>query len=485
MAFTKSVGKVSVYSKIMGILTSAINSVIGIVGSGGSYRSDTLAYQTRVVADGGTVKDMAYTDSIFALMDTQGIYSQGKVWASPSMGVKLSGSNVVKMYNLFSTSDAIGDAAHYPQWTNTQIVWNKKPSIITRQHGLTIPALTLPMYVDCFISQDKRDSSVDASYFYHGNWDPQTADGLSLQDGSDVEAGRSGGMQSAYIATQSAPNVNTKRIVTLRYGSGGFDMWYGPLQNALYNLTGTVRSNTNLTDVLTISDYDSASPYSMVDTVIFTPLAATPYAAVRNFLVNTYEGTRIIFHGASLVNGEGTATGHGSTGYFQDLVDANTSYPKGVTCYNIYAGGGATLLQMTSDALVNVDPLYRSGDVVVVIDGADDSSALSGLSDTEVYNEYLAYCLARKAAGFKVVACTRIAINPTSFPAQLASILNINSMIRAGFPSNGITVCDLYADTRLQDSTDGSYFYNDGVHPNDGGAQVIAGLLNTSILSII
>jgi len=484
MAFTNKILNLSTYTKIAGLNASAITKVMGITSSGGSYRSDTLAYQTRVVADGGVVKDMAYTDACFTLMAAQGIYAQCLVWLSPSAGVKLSGSNVVKMYNLIGSADAVGNASYYPQWSNTQIVWNKKPSLITRQKGLTIPALTLPMYADHFISQDVRNKATDAGYYYHGNWDPLTADGFSLQDDSDIECGRSGGAQTCNITGKQNPTVDTKRIVTIRYGSGGIEAWWGNQQNALYNQSGTLRSNTNLTDILTIADYDSAAPYSMVDTAIFTPLASTPYAAVRNYLVNTYEGTRIIFHGASFIQGQGTTNGHGTTGYCQEAIDANSSFPKGVTCYNVMEGAGATLAALTSSAPTDVDPLYISGDVLVVIDGPDDTSCF-GATDTDTYNQYLAYCLARKAVGYKVVACTRIAINPSTYPTQLASILNINSMIRAGFPGQGITVCDLYNDTRLQDSTNTTYFDSDGIHPADGGAQVMGTMIYNSILSII
>lgn len=70
-----------------------------------TYEAETLAYQSMVEADGGTVIDIDYVDSIYKLLKARSIYDKLKVWVSANAGVKTLSGKVAKMYSL----DPIGN----------------------------------------------------------------------------------------------------------------------------------------------------------------------------------------------------------------------------------------------------------------------------------------------------------------------------------------------------------------------------------------
>src|SRR5690606_1509558 len=53
-----------------------------------AYEDETLAFQTRVLADGGTVGDLDFVDAVFALAKTDGWYSRLRLFTGEEVGYK-------------------------------------------------------------------------------------------------------------------------------------------------------------------------------------------------------------------------------------------------------------------------------------------------------------------------------------------------------------------------------------------------------------
>ena len=87
--------------------TLSIEGVEASIVEAAAYRSDTLAYQTRVEADGGEVVDLNYVDAWYQALDDQGMSSVTGFLGGPNLGVKKSGGIVETLYNLI---DATNDA---------------------------------------------------------------------------------------------------------------------------------------------------------------------------------------------------------------------------------------------------------------------------------------------------------------------------------------------------------------------------------------
>lgn len=67
-------------------------------------------YEARVLADGGTVTDPAATLDAITKAISNNYFSKTLVAVSPSFGIKLSGSNIIKFYNLRGINDIVPDA---------------------------------------------------------------------------------------------------------------------------------------------------------------------------------------------------------------------------------------------------------------------------------------------------------------------------------------------------------------------------------------
>lgn len=70
---------------------------------GGGYSAATLAYKTRVEADGGTVADLDYVEALYAMFSSQSLSPE--VWVSPLAGYKLNLSYCLKLYDLSSNDN--------------------------------------------------------------------------------------------------------------------------------------------------------------------------------------------------------------------------------------------------------------------------------------------------------------------------------------------------------------------------------------------
>ena len=182
---------------------------------------------------------------------------------------------------------------------------------------------------------------------------------------------------------------------------------------------------------------------------------------------------QIVFDGNSLTQGTGATAGF--------------SYPD--QCFPILKGfryggnfgvSGQTTAQMSSDAVAQIDSLYNSGlySNILVAWEIRNSRVVGGRTMAEAYSDYVSYCQARQAAGWKVMALTVLPCNggdePPGFEAERVAI---NAQIVSDWPTFADELCDVAADTRLDDYTDATYFNADEVHLTDAGYGVVAELV--------
>lgn len=133
-----------------------------------------------------------------------------------------------------------------------------------------------------------------------------------------------------------------------------------------------------------------------------------------------------------------------------------------------WAISGQTVATMLANAPTNIDPLLKDGHNVIVIWGGVNDSARTAQA---IYDDLIAYCAARKAAGWhKVVLCTEIDAVVAGWTAKYQAL---NALIAA---NHGLAdqVADLGADSRLQNNADTTYFLGDGVHLTAAGYAVVA-----------
>jgi hypothetical protein len=189
----------------------------------------------------------------------------------------------------------------------------------------------------------------------------------------------------------------------------------------------------------------------------------------------------LIFEGDSLtaLNPNVNITNDG--GYAIRLV---ASSGAGISSSNLAAGGSTVAIMSARSAAV--DALYnaaRPWQVLFVWIGINDLNA--GRTAADVYTDYVAYCQARRAVGFKVVAFT---LEPTNqFPATEAKRQTLATSVRAGWTTFADALVDIAADATigpLAAASDLTLSY-DGLHLTGKGQGYVLALAQTALRGIV
>ncbi|CAK0749670.1 hypothetical protein CCP3SC15_1610013 [Gammaproteobacteria bacterium] len=168
-----------------------------------------------------------------------------------------------------------------------------------------------------------------------------------------------------------------------------------------------------------------------------------------------------------------------------------TSYPSqavptiDVTAKNLawvnFGLASANFVDMNTSALTHIDPQRVGNDTVVVFCGITDANG--GATAAQIHDRMRAYCLARRAAGFRVIACTEIdsqvaASNAVNWHTSLWAATN--AAIKADWTTWSDKQVDLGALPHLQDATDATYFNADKIHLTATGCGVVAAAVATA-----
>lgn len=141
----------------------------------------------------------------------------------------------------------------------------------------------------------------------------------------------------------------------------------------------------------------------------------------------------------------------------------------------------------------NVDPLYsptRARNIVVLwgnLDNAPRTYARGAVPIERIYDNFVTFCTARKAVGWKTVTLTTFRQrNNYAFDA-FESGLALNAKMRATWREFCDALVDVMADPKIgadgaQDNT--QYFRPDGMHMTGDGYAVVAAMVKTAILTL-
>jgi hypothetical protein len=139
---------------------------------------------------------------------------------------------------------------------------------------------------------------------------------------------------------------------------------------------------------------------------------------------------------------------------------------------------------MLSDAVSQVDALFDSSktNVCFAMIGSNDWHLDSTPVGT-AWQNYSNYLWGRKAAGFRVVACTMPPVGQSP-PATAGFNTNFNNFVRAHWATVAHTLCDLAAEPRFANYADTTY-YADNFHFNDTGIRIYAEYVRVGIIRAV
>lgn len=187
----------------------------------------------------------------------------------------------------------------------------------------------------------------------------------------------------------------------------------------------------------------------------------------------------VIFDGDSTVAGYGIATQAGAMPQ-QFEASCGTAYHV----VNMGVSGLRVTTMLTSDAALidsQLSTTLFAKNIVVFQAGTND------LYDTitDVYTNIVAWCQARRAAGWKVVVSTILPRKDAGLRADFeADRQTVNTSIRTNWPTFADALSDLGDDAAIgqADSPDDTTYYQaDKLHPKQAGAAVIAALHKVAV----
>jgi acyl-CoA thioesterase I len=141
-----------------------------------------------------------------------------------------------------------------------------------------------------------------------------------------------------------------------------------------------------------------------------------------------------------------------------------------------YGVGG----EVTSDGLPRLRAIVRSihPSTVFILEGIND--LWGGRSTADVVGNLSAMARSVQASGAHAIFITVLPVDRPVFPDVQAKVRALNAAIRAMAKQQGVVVADAAARFRNHRPLSGLFRHadgrEDGVHPNDAGYQVLAGL---------
>lgn len=161
------------------------------------------------------------------------------------------------------------------------------------------------------------------------------------------------------------------------------------------------------------------------------------------------------------------------------------------TTYSIdsFGVGGQTTVGMTADAVTQIDPYiafgaYAARGALIAWEGTNDI-AVDDADLATMQSRWSTYFAARAAAGWntngnKLIAMTIIA-RGTFSGAQATRAADFNTWLRANYSTYATHLVDLAADSRMQNSSDLTYYNVDTVHLTATGYSVVADLIKAAV----
>lgn len=242
---------------------------------------------------------------------------------------------------------------------------------------------------------------------------------------------------------------------------------------------GTIPTALPATNGLTIgrsSDGTTSATVKVRELLIYTgALNSTDRGNLRTYLRARHaQGTRKYVTCA----GDSLTAGVGGTAYPTQLAALlGTDYLVG----NMGVQGSTLQTEWSAwDSQIMYPATGHPRDIEACWLGTNDIA--SGRTAAQVFADLSTRWAARRADGYKVIACTIIA-RGTLTGGQETQRQGLDTLIR-GAGSQYDALCDLAADARLSDSADTTYYSGDTTHLTTTGYGVVAGLVQTAALAV-
>lgn len=168
------------------------------------------------------------------------------------------------------------------------------------------------------------------------------------------------------------------------------------------------------------------------------------------------------------------------------------AYPTQLATSSIYSVvnrgmDSQTTQMMTADAAMDIDPYAAIANIrpVVVAWEIRNDMFLNSITRAAAYTNFKNYCLARKAAGFKVVAVT-LAASIAGGTWNETERLAINALMRT--ETLGVywdALADVGGDAAFQDYANLTYYSGDNVHHTGAAKAIIAALVKAAIATLV
>jgi hypothetical protein len=177
----------------------------------------------------------------------------------------------------------------------------------------------------------------------------------------------------------------------------------------------------------------------------------------------------VVWDGGSIISGHGADLG------FEFPVQTLAMVPRACRSY-VSPTGSAKVADMLAEAPYEVDAHHdSSADLNVCLVQVGGGDFRRGLTAAQVFEALRSYCLARRAAGFRVLVLT---VLPSNRPETFEAIrLAYDAMLRDGWSQFADGLVDIAADTRIGetgDELDAQFYLGDQLHLTNAGNAVMA-----------
>ena len=455
---------------------------IGTAGLGTPLCAATLAYQARVLADGGTITNIADVDAAYRFANQYGFLSTMKMWVSPSFGRKMSGG-VLKLYDLSSNNYDVLSSATSP--TIATGIQNGRDLVFLNgtTDYLYVPNVSLNIQSTIFGTFAQKDAAAvmlelgtGASYL-NAISIPEDGTVAFGNSSSFARLNQSGVFVGSDLETLMVRYDASTSWITTRHN--GVDV-HSPMQSTLQPGNYTIPTAT-----LNIGSRNQGS-YNMMgyvgDVLILDQAAPDSIAfPIEKFLASKYAITNFGASNVFLAAGDSLTYGYGLTNpLFQNYENyiSDSTYAKynfGFTGAGIGPPGGINghAPQMDGD----YQPFAKN--VLGAVMGINDLYGTTGSAEGAAL---ATFCQARQATGWKVLvgtqpkfaSCTGNSTCETNRQAY-------NTWIKANWRSFADGLVDLDAVISPNYTGSASAYYDSDGHWSALGNQIVGGLFNAAL----
>jgi len=192
----------------------------------------------------------------------------------------------------------------------------------------------------------------------------------------------------------------------------------------------------------------------------------------------------VLFDGDSLTIGANVVDANGLTYPYQTMQKLSPFLDSA----NLGLGG-QFIATMLANAPAKIDAAGRGRPrAVVAYWGGTNDISLGGYTAAQTYANTVAYGQGRQAAGFRVAVLTMLPRTGDTIAGFETARQSVNASIRANWATFADALIDVGNDTTIGQAGQDSnltYYLGDGIHLNEAGYAIVAGLAATAIAGLL